>query len=84
MGGDLKFKHPFSCLLSGPSGSGKKSFSIRYFQNLKTLCTVPDISGGIIWFYREISTIPYQKLAGHVRFHEGGSAEFNNSGENRA
>jgi len=48
MGGDLNFKHPFSCLLSGHSGSGKTSFCIRFFQNLKTLCTVPDFSGWII------------------------------------
>ena len=26
MGDELKFKHPFSCLLSGPTVSGKSSF----------------------------------------------------------
>jgi len=31
MGDDLKFKQPFSCLLSGPSGLGKTSFCIRFF-----------------------------------------------------
>jgi len=47
MGVNLKFKHSFSCLLSGPSESGKTSFCIRFLQNLKTLCSVPDFSLGI-------------------------------------
>jgi len=83
MGDDLKFKHPFICLQSGPSGSGKTSFCVRFLQNLKTLCTVPDFSGGIVWCYSEISAIPYKQLAGnkHVRFHKGVPADFNNSGE---
>jgi hypothetical protein len=83
MGDDLKFKQPFSCLLSGPSGSGKTSVCIRFFQNLKTLCTVADFSGGIVWCYSEISPIPYLQLAWtkHVRFHDGVPADFNNSEE---
>jgi len=84
MGDDLKFKHQFSCLLSGPSGSGKTSFCIRFLQNLITLCTVADYSGGIVWCYSEISAIPYRQLAGmkHVHFHEGVPADLNYSGEN--
>jgi len=82
MGDDIKFKHPFGCLLSGPSGSGKTSFCIRFLQNLKTLCTVADFSGEIVWCYSELSAIPYQQLAGkkHVRFH-GVPSDFNKSGE---
>jgi hypothetical protein len=84
MGDDLKFKYPFSCLLSRPSGSGKTSFCIRFLQTLKTLCNVADFSGGILWCYSEISAIPYRQLAGtkHVRFHEGVPGNFNNSGKN--
>jgi len=82
-GDHLKLKHPFSCLVSGPSGSGKTSFCIRFLQNLKTLCTVADFSGGIVWCYSEISGFPYRQLAStkHVRFHEGVPADFNNIGE---
>ena len=42
-----------------------------------------DLSRGIVYFYSEISAIPYRQLAGtkHVRFHEGVPADFNNSGE---
>ena len=83
MGDDLKFMHPFSCLVSGPSGSGNSSFCIHFLQNLKALCTKPNFSGGIIWCYLDCSSIPHQQLAGkeHVRFHEGVPADINNVGE---
>jgi len=86
MGDFLKFKYPFSWMLSGTSGSGKKSFCIRFLKNLKTLGTVPYFSGGVVWCYSEISAIPYQQLVGnkHFRFHEGVPAHFNNKGENSA
>ena len=79
---DLRWKHPFSCLVVGPDGSGKSSFCIRFLQNLKALCTEPNFSGGIIWYYSESAT-PSRQLAGkkHVRFH-GVPAEFNNGREN--
>ena len=83
MGDKLKFKHPFSCLLIGPNVSGKTSFCIRFLENLKTLCTMGNFSGGIVWCYSELSATPYQQLAGkkYVRFHEGVPADFNNIGE---
>jgi len=83
MGDVLKFNHTLSCLLSVPSGSGKTSLCIRFIQSLKTLCTVADFSGEIVWCYSEISAIPYRQLAGtiHGRLHEGVPADFNNNGE---
>ena len=38
---------------------------------------MPDFSGGIVRSYSEISAVPYQQFAGHVRFHEGVPADFN-------
>jgi pantothenate kinase-related protein Tda10 len=38
MSDDLKFKHPFTCIVSGPNGSGKSAFCIRFLQNLDSLC----------------------------------------------
>ena len=55
---DLKFKHPFSCTVSGPSKSGKKSFCIRLLQKLDSLCTESDFVGGIIWCYSEKTAVP--------------------------
>jgi len=77
------FKHPFGCLLSGPSGPGKTSFCIRFLQNLKTIFTVADFSGGIVCCYSEISSFPYRNFARtkHFHFQEGVPADFNNSGE---
>jgi len=34
----MKFKHPFTCIVAGPTGSGKTSFVIKLLQNLKSLC----------------------------------------------
>ena len=62
MADDLKFKHHFTCIVSSPSGSGKSSFTLRFVQYLDSLCTEPDFSGGIIWFYSEKSAVPRETL----------------------
>ena len=51
MSQDLRFKHPFTCIISGPSGSAKWSFCIKFLQNLESLCTEPNFDGGILWCY---------------------------------
>ena len=71
---DLKFEAPFTCIISGPSGSGKSSFCIRLLQNLDTVCTERHFAGGIIWCYSERVAVPSQ--GGNVRFHEGVPAKF--------
>ena len=45
---DLGFKHPFTCIISGPSGSGKSSFWIKLLQNLKSLSNETRFDGGIL------------------------------------
>ena len=74
---DLKFRHPFSCIVSGPSGSGKSSFVIRFLQNLRHLCTEPSFGGGIVWCYDEKSAVPsHHKLTTNVRYNEGVTEDF--------
>jgi ABC-type phosphate transport system ATPase subunit len=69
---DLKFRHPFSCLVSGPSGSGKTSFCIRLLQNLDSLCTESRFEGGIIWCYSERNAVPArQQLPANISFNVG-------------
>ena len=36
---ELKFKHLLTCTVTGPTGSGKFSFCIKFLKNLKTQCT---------------------------------------------
>ena len=54
---DVKFKHPFSSILIGPSGSRKTSLCIRLLQNLDDLCTEREFGGGIIFCYREKTAV---------------------------
>jgi hypothetical protein len=60
---DLNFKHPFTCIISGTTGSGKLSFCIRLLQNIYTLCTEPKFSGSIVWCYSEKTAMPARELA---------------------
>jgi len=55
---DLKFKHPFTCIISGPSDSGKSSFYVRFLHNHDALCTERDFDGGVIWCYSEKAAVP--------------------------
>jgi len=74
MTGDIRFKHPFTCIIGGPTGSGKSTFCIRFLQNLDTLCTEPNFPGGITWCYSEQSAVPRQQLAAlrkNVQIHDG-------------
>ena len=78
MSDDLKFKHPFSCIISGPSGCGKSSFCTKLLQNLNTLCTERDIDGGVMCCYSERTALPKLKWK-KIRFHEGVPSDFNNA-----
>ena len=49
MSKDLRFKHPFTCIISGTSSSGKLSFYIKFLQNLESLYIEPNFDGGILW-----------------------------------
>ena len=78
---DRKFKHPFTCILAGPSGSGKSSFCITFLQNLDSLCTEENFEGGIIWCYSEKAAVPASQLAAlgmNVSFNEGVPQNFVN------
>jgi ABC-type microcin C transport system duplicated ATPase subunit YejF len=58
MSQDLRFKHPLSCIIAGPSGTGKSSFCINLLQNLESQSTEPEFAGGILWCYVEKNAKP--------------------------
>jgi len=73
MSEDLKFKHPFTCIINGPSSSGKSSFCVRFLQHLDALRTERDFVGGVIWCYSEKTAVPSptELLKRDVHFDEG-------------
>ena len=72
MSDDLKFKPPFSCIVSGPTGSGKISFCIPLIQKFEALCTEREFGGGIIWCYSENTVVPVrQQLPANSEYNEG-------------
>jgi predicted NACHT family NTPase len=74
MDDDLKFKHPFTSIISGATGSGKSSFCIRFLQNLKSLCSEQYFDGGILGCYSKSTAVPTEQwtvLANNIRFNEG-------------
>jgi hypothetical protein len=54
---DLKFKHSFTCIISGATGSGKSNFKIQFLQHLDLFCTEPHFDGGIMWCYSEKTAV---------------------------
>ena len=82
MSDDLKFNQPFTCILSGPSGSGKSSFCIRFIQNLDALRTERNFDGGVIWCYSEKTAVPSPAVLPKkrdIRFNEDVPADFANA-----
>lgn len=46
---DLRWKHPFTALVAGPSGSGKSYFVTRFIRNVNAMC---DVTFDKIHWYR--------------------------------
>ena len=81
MSNNLRFKQPFTCIISGPSGSGKSSFCLRFLQNIDS-CTEQDFDGGVIWCYSVGTPVPEQQLAlprKNIRINEGVPENFDNT-----
>ena len=65
---DLRFKHLFTCIINGTSGSGKSSFCIKVLQNLGSLSNETRIDGGILWCYGESNAVPSVDVGRNVQF----------------
>ena len=62
MGDHVKFKHPSTCIVAVPTGSGKTSFVMKLLRKFKYLCTESRFKDGIIWCYSEQTAVPRQQL----------------------
>jgi Ni2+-binding GTPase involved in maturation of urease and hydrogenase len=86
MAEELKFQHPFTLIIAGPTSSGKTSFCLKFLQHLKSLCSETSFAGGIIWCYSEKTAVPRQQLQNlheNVFYHEGVPEEFGDAQEGR-
>ena len=63
---DPKWKHPFSAVVSGPSGSGKSVFILNFIENLYDMCNSP--FSDIYWHYGNTNP-PRVNLP--IKFHKG-------------
>jgi hypothetical protein len=82
MASDIRFKHPFTCIIGGFTASEMSTFCIRFQQNIDILCTGPDFQGGIIWCYSEQCAVPHHQLIAlkkNVQIREGLPKNFENT-----
>ena len=78
----LRFKHPFTFIVSGLTGGGRTSFYIKLFQNLDSLRTVSQFKGGIVWCYSEVTAVAREKLNNlgrNIQYQEGLTENFSNA-----
>lgn len=61
---DTRFKHPFTCVVSGPTKSGKSVFVAKFLQNLPVMSN--ETFERIIFYYGEWQD-SYRKNFGRVR-----------------
>lgn len=64
----FKFRHPFTCLIAGPTQSGKTHFTYELLKNLDML--VSPKPEKIIWFYGQYQE-GYKMLPSFVELREG-------------
>ena len=78
MSEDLRFRHPFTCIISAPSISGKSSFCIKFFA--KSLSTETKFGGVILCCYGEKNAVHSVSVGRSIQFHEGVPENFTNAG----
>jgi len=64
----LVWKHPFTAIVSGPSGAGKTSFVVRFLQNASMIMQPPP--SNMLYCYGTWQDT-FSSLARKVDFHEG-------------
>lgn len=70
---EMQFEHPFTCLISGPTGCGKTSL-VKSIIDKKLISPKPQ---RIVWFYAEDQPL-YASMKGQVEFEKGLPDDFDN------
>ncbi len=65
----LPFKHPFNCIISGPTQCGKSTFVLKLLDNAQTV--IEPSPQRIVYCYGEYQQAFDQYHASGVEFHEG-------------
>lgn len=63
---DLRWKHPFSAVVGGPSSSGKSVFVTKFLENLPTMCDAEFQE--VYWYYGKYRP---NHISTPVQFREG-------------
>ena len=66
---DARWKHPFTCIVAGPTGCGKSTFVTRLLRHATAMIDRPPEK--ITWFYGEWQEAYATTDLTHVRFEEG-------------
>ena len=64
---DLRFKHPFTAIVAGPTSCGKTVFTKKFIDNIGAMCDVEFKK--IIWYYDEMQSI-YEN-SGLIEYKQG-------------
>ena len=65
----LPFKHPFTCIVSGPTGSKKTNFVMRLIDNIDAMVEPPPEK--IVYYFNEYQSALSDRYASRVDFRHG-------------
>ena len=65
----LPFKHPFMCIVSGPTGSGKTNFVMRLIDNIDEMIEPPPEK--IVYYFNEYQSALFDHYTSRVDFRHG-------------
>jgi len=65
---DMRWKHPFTCLVSGPTGSGKTMWVREFLKHKAVMMDI--VPEEVIWYYGSWQSV-YEELSETVTFCEG-------------
>lgn len=69
LSGSVKFSHPFTCLLAGPTSSGKTFITREILKNFKVTTTINHAKLSVLWCYGQMQIIYQEPISDDVNVH---------------